>query len=569
MPVQHCTLPFGARSVPGGLRAVLAMLLAVVSLTSTGCMTGFREYISNGFKVGPNYQTPGAPVAGNWIDFRDRRIHNDPNVHWAWWRVFNDPILDNLVFTAYQQNLTLREAGFRIQEARARRAIAAGNLFPQFQELYGAYQRRQVSLETGIVAGGGGGGGGIPRAFDLWTTGGQFAWELDFWGRFRRALEAADAELDASIENYDDVLVILLGDVADAYVEVRTAEQRLEYARSNVRYQTGSLNIAKTKEEEGVASRLDVAQAVTNVAQTEAIIPQLEIQLRAAQNRLCVLMGIPPQDLTQLLAGRRGIPKTPVEVSIGIPADLLRRRPDVRRAEREVAAQSARIGIAETDLYPAFTITGNIFVQANQFSDLFRSSAVAGNVGPAFNWNILNYGRLRNAVRVEEARFMAEVTQYQQTVLNANREAENAIVTYLQSQDEARILREGVRAAIESRDLTNELYQGGRADFGRVFFAEYFLVLQQDALAQAEGRIASGLVNLYRALGGGWELRLEGLDPMIMPLPTEAPDVEGIPRPVPLPADEPVPAGPLPAPMEPQPVPARPLDVPPQPQPQP
>jgi len=549
-------------------RTLLALLLAVVSFSSSGCMTGFREYIHNGFKVGPNYQTPGAPVAENWIDFRDRRIHNDPNIHWAWWRVFNDPILDNLVHTAHQQNLSLREAGFRIQEARARRAIAVGNLFPQFQEAYGSYQRRQVSLETGIAAGGGGGGIGIPRAFDIWTLGGQMAWELDFWGRFRRAVEQADAELDASVENYDDVLVILLGDVADAYVDIRTAEQRLEFARSNVRYQTGSLNIARTKEEEGVASRLDVAQAVTNVAQTEAIIPQLEIQLRAAQNRLCVLMGIPPQDLNLLLSGRRGIPRTPLEVSIGVPADLLRRRPDIRRAEREVAAQSARIGIAESELYPAFTITGNIFVQANQFSDLFRSSAVGGNVGPGFNWNILNYGRLRNAVRVEEARFMAEVAQYQQTVLNANREAEDAIVTFLQAQDESRILREGVRAAIESRDLTNELYQGGRADFGRVFFAEYFLVLQQDALAQAEGRIASGLVNLYRALGGGWEIRLQPLPPMIMPLPTDVPQIEGVPRPEPLPmTDEPAPAGPLPAPAGPQPVPARPIDAPPQPQP--
>lgn len=554
MTAQHWNRTCVARLTAGLQRTLFAGLLTLLALGSSGCATGLREYVANGFKVGPNYLTPAAPVASEWIDFRDRRIHSDPMTHWAWWRVFNDPVLDNLVLTAHQQNISLREAGFRIQEARARRAIATGNLFPQFQELYGSYQRRQISLETGIAAGGGGGIGGIPRAFDIWTTGGQLAWELDFWGRFRRAIEAADAELDASVENYDDVLVILIGDVAEAYVDVRTAEQRLEYARSNVRYQTGSLNIAKTKEEEGVASRLDVAQAATNVAQTEAIIPQLEIQLRAAQNRLCVLMGIPPQDLSRLLSAHSGIPRAPADVAIGIPADLLRRRPDVRRAEREVAAQSARIGIVESDLYPAFTITGNIFVQANNFSDLFKGSAVAGNVGPAFNWNILNYGRIMNAVRVEEARFMQEVAQYQNTVLNANREVENAIVTFLQSQDEARILREGVAAAVESRDLTNELYAGGRADFGRVFFAEYFLVLQQDALAQAEGRIAAGLVDMYRALGGGWELRLQPLPAMEMPLDVP-PGVELVPRPEPLPeagppapvpADEPIPAAPIP-----------------------
>jgi outer membrane protein TolC len=244
-------------------------------------------------------------------------------------------------------------------------------------------------------------------------------------------------------------------------------------------------------------------------------------------------MGMPPQDLTRLLAGRSGIPRAPSEVAIGIPADLLRRRPDVRRSEREIAAQSARIGIVEADLYPAVTISGNIFVQANQFSHLFRGSAVGGNVGPSFNWNILNYGRIMNAVRVEEARFMQEVTQYQNTVLNANREVENAIVTFLQAQEEARILREGVTAALESRDLTNELYRAGRADFGRVFFAEYFLVLQQDALAQAEGRIAGGLVDMYRALGGGWELRLQPLPPMAMPTAPN-PGAGPPPEPVPL-----------------------------------
>jgi NodT family efflux transporter outer membrane factor (OMF) lipoprotein len=316
------------------------------------------------------------------------------------------------------------------------------------------------------------------------------------------------------------------------------------------------LELARTKLEEGAASKLDVSQAVTNVAQTEAIIPQLEIQLRSAQNRLCVLMGIPPQDLRQLLAGRRGIPRAPVDVAIGIPADLLRRRPDVRRSEREVAAQSARIGIVESDLYPAFTITGNIFVQANQFSHLFRSSAVAGNVGPSFNWNILNYGRIMNAVRVEEARFMQEVTQYQNTVLNANREVENAIVTFLQSQDEARILREGVAAAVEARDLTNDLYRGGRADFGRVFFAEYFLVQQQDALAQAEGRIARGLVDIYRALGGGWELRLQPLPPLGMPTapnPAAGPPPEPISLPQYLQLEN---GGSTPPPMPPVPLPA-------------
>jgi outer membrane protein TolC len=207
-------------------------------------------------------------------------------------------------------------------------------------------------------------------------------------------------------------------------------------------------------------------------------------------------------------------------VVLGIPADLVRRRPDVRRQERLVAQQSALIGVAESDLYPAFSITGQIFVRASQFDNLFLSNATGGNVGPNFSWNIFNYGRIRNLVAAEEARFMQQVSLYQQTVLDANREAEDAIIRFLQAQEQVRILRTGAAAAAQSRDLVNELYQGGQADFGRVFVAELFLVQQQDALAVSEGTVARSLVEINRALGGGWQIRLAG-----MPL-VELPPVE-------------------------------------------
>ena len=312
-----------------------------------------------------------------------------------------------------------------------------GELFPQSQQAFGSYTRTGVS-KNNINS--------PPTRFsDDWTTGAGLAWELDFWGRFRRAIEAADADLDVSIENYDDVLVLLLSEVAQNYVNLRTAEQRLQYAAKNVVIQSGSLILAELRYDNGngKAPRLDVTQAHSNLSQTEATIPPLEIARRQAANQLCILLGMPPGTLDQSLEDRavtaalqdmqsirditnladapavrqkieriqtirkkpaeRVIPTAPPQVAVGVPAELLRRRPDVRSAERQAAAQSARIGIATSDLYPHFSITGTIFFDANNFKDLFQGRSVAGAAGPSFQWNILNYGRLVNNIRVQDA----------------------------------------------------------------------------------------------------------------------------------------------------------------------
>lgn len=519
----------------------MAVLGALIGLSLTGCMTGLREYIHNGFKVGPNYYAPEAPVGNQWIDFADGRVRSEPDVPQLWWRAFNDPKLDELVFMAHNQNLSLREAGFRIAESQSLRAVAAGNLWPQQQVAYGSYSRQMLSLGAAITAGGGAGFPGISRYFSIWNLGTQFAWELDFWGRYRRAIEEADAQLDVSIENFDNVLNLLVSEVAAAYVEIRTLEQRVAYAEANIVSQTRSLDLAKIQLQGGIATKLDVTQAATNLGQTTSLVPDLQRQLQQAQNRLCVLLGIPPQNLDALLAGPKGIPHASSDVVVGIPADLLRRRADVRRAEREVAAQSARIGIAEAALYPAFTINGNIFIRSSQFASMFNSQAAGGNVGPSFSWNILNYGRIRNAVAAEEARFMQEVAQYQTVVLTANREAEDAIVAFLRAQEQAAALRTAVDAALESRNLVEELYLGGTTDFGRVFVAELVLTQQQDALAVAEGTIATSLVAVYRALGGGWQLRF-AIDEGVQPLMSEEIPVPQVP-PVP---DAPQPPGQIP-----------------------
>ena len=496
-------------------------LLAVLLLAMSAGCTSWREYVANGFKVGPNYCPPAAPVADQWIDAGDpaletSRVH-DP----AWWRTFHAPVLEELISLAYQQNLTLRVAGLRILEARAQRAIVAGDLFPQAQQVFGDYRRIAIS-ENGPS------GMAPNRFFSEWTLGATLAWELDFWGRFRRAIEAADANLDATVENYDDVLVLLLSDVAQSYTNVRIAEQRLAFAHQNVEIQRGSLRLAEERFREGATTRLDVTQGLSNVAQTEASIRPLESARRQAVNRLCILMGMPPHRLDPILAGSEGIPNAPPQVAVGIPADLLRRRPDVRRAEREVAAQSALIGVATSELYPHFTINGTMFLDATSFEDLFDGDSFGGNVGPSFTWNILNYGRLTNNIRVQESRFLQLAVQYQNTVLRANEEAENAIVGFLKAQQQVRLLAQSTEAARESVDLVSAQYREGAVDFNRVFSIQQLLTQQQDQLAVARGAVAQNLIQLYRALGGGWQIRLNR--PVGQTVAAAAPPVAGVPE---------------------------------------
>ena len=307
--------------------------------------------------------------------------------------MFNDPVLNNLVQVAYSQNLSLREAGVRVLEARAQRGVAAGNLFPQSQNINGSYARNMVSTRAANVP-------ALPffnRTFDNWAFSGDLLWEVDFWGRFRRAVEAADANLDASVENYDDVLVILLADVAATYTNIRTLQQRLEYARQNVEIQQGSLGIADTQFRNGAVTGVDVEQARLSLTTTQATVPSLEAALRQQNNLLCILLGEPPRDMLPEL-GAGGIPMAPAEVALGIPCELLRRRPDVRRAERQVATQSAQIGVAVSDLYPHFTLRGSLGYQSQSLSRLFVPSASTGLISPGFSWDVLNYGRIKNNI---------------------------------------------------------------------------------------------------------------------------------------------------------------------------
>ena len=498
-------------------------VLVVAVLLNSGCIaTGPREWINNGFKVGPNYGRPPAPVAKEWIQANDPEVRKQHQQDW--WEVFKDPTLNSLISTAYDQNPTLRIAGTRVLEARAQQTIAVGNIFPQIQQATGTYSRVGISrnvpnnpsLISGLVKNLGIKPSESPlrNFYSDWTNGFNMSWELDLWGRLRRNIELTNAGLDASVEDYDAVLVTLLADVATNYVQYRIAQMRIRIARYNVRIQEGVLVLAQEKFRVGTATRLDVEQAKTVLEQTRSTIPALQIVLGQANDTLCTLLGIPPHDLETKIGpgpelGSYPMPNTPAWVAAGIPADLLRRRPDVRGAERQVAAQSAQIGVAEADLYPTIFINGTIGYEATDLTKLFAMRSFLGSITPSFRWNILNYGRILNNVRLQEARTQELIATYQNQVLTAGREVQIPLRGFLRSREQAEDLDRSVKAASEATQLGVRQYSTGTIDFNRVFNLLTTQVQQQEQLAIAAGNIALNLINVYRALGGGWELRYQ------------------------------------------------------------
>ena len=476
-------------------------LCIALAMCCCGCTT-LSEYVHNGFKVGPNYGTPDAPVASNWIDASDKRVRTASDDLSKWWTVFNDPVLNDLVCDAYTQNLTLKEAGYRVLQARAQLGISIGEIFPQAQAMTGDFLRQASSGATG----------GAQRFSNRWDYGFTLAWELDFWGRFRRGIESNRANLQASVADYDDVLVTLLSDVASAYVQYRTTEERIKYVTQNIDVQTKVLEITKAKLDVGKATKIDLDQAESTLYATQAGIHELKITLRTANNQLCILLGMPPEQLQGKL-GKAPIPLAPVDVAVGIPADLLRRRPDVRRAERLAAAQCAQVGVAVSDFYPHISIDGTLDYQATRFKDLFGGQALSGSIGPSFRWDILQYGRLLNNVRLQDAHFLQLVEAYKQSVLTANQEAENGLVTFLEAQERYKWQKKSVDAGKAALDTVREQWKSGVVDFTRVAQLLQNQVVLEDTLAQVQGEIATGLISVYKGLGGGWEIRMTGCTP--------------------------------------------------------
>jgi NodT family efflux transporter outer membrane factor (OMF) lipoprotein len=452
--------------------------------------------------VGPNYKTPQSSVAPAYLPAPGVAEGPLNAADAYWWKIFQDPVLDGLVESAYQNNLTLQLAGARVLQARAQLNQSIGNLFPQQQGISGA-----VTYDRS----------GVPVTVNRYDDNLLFSatWEIDVWGKIRRSIEADRAAYLNTVASYDDVLVTVISDVASSYVNIRTAEERLRVAARNVEIQKESLRVASVQFKYGETSELDVRQAETLLAQTQAQIPALQNTMRQAENGLAVLLGITPYEVSARLGGEGAIPSAPAEAAIGIPKDLLRRRPDVRAAGLAAASQSALIGVAVANMYPSFSLAGAFGVSSttlglSSLADMFKWQNRVAQWGASFFFPIFNYGRLVNQVRVQDAVFQQAVLNYQNTVLVAQQEVEDGLSAFATSRDALASLETAAGAAARSTQLSILQYKAGEVDYTTVVTSEQSQLSIEDSVASTKGNLALGLIAVYRALGGGWEIREGG-----------------------------------------------------------
>jgi NodT family efflux transporter outer membrane factor (OMF) lipoprotein len=460
---------------------------------------------AGGCAVGPNYQKPAVSAPAHWGEpLAGGETNHDASVA-DWWKNFHDPELDSLISRAAQSNLDLKIAQSRVREARAEYGIAVGNLLPTV-DASGSYARQRESQNQPLVGPGDHLPPGIPFENNFYQSGFDASWEIDVFGGTRRAVESAKAQVAAAEFGQRDVLITLLGEVARNYVEARGYQRRLEIARDNIRAQEQSLAITQNRFTNGLTSDLDVQQAATLLATTRANVPTLETALQASIHRLGVLLGQPPEALQTELSSVAPIPTAPPAVPVGLPSELLLRRPDVAQAERQLAAATANIGVAKADLFPKFYLTGVAGFESVSASDWFDGGSRFWSAGPTVQWNIFDAGRIRANIKIQNARQEQALAKYEQTALSAFEDVENALVAYAKEQVRRRSLEDAVKSSQESLRLANQLYANGLSNFINVLDAERSLYQAQDALVQSERTVSTDLISLYKSLGGGWEV---------------------------------------------------------------
>ena len=471
--------PAALRSGAGSLAAGVTLL---GSLLLSACTT-----------LGPDYVQPSEGAVANWQggSLEQTRARASVTRLDEWWTQLGDPVLDALVQEALHNNHNVRTAGLRILEARAQLGIADASRYPQLQQLSGN------ALQTGQVR------DGPDPHFISYGLGANLGWEIDFWGKFQRSIEAADASYFATLAQYDDIQILMAAQVASLYVNIRTLESRLQISRDNARLQARSLEITEKLFKSGNSDELDVQQAKTQYLSTLSGIPTLEASLRQGQNALSTLLARAPGPLPEMKAGTGRIPHATLALAAELPADLVRRRPDVRSAERLMAAQSALIGVSEAELYPSLTLLGSVGLSASSLSS--SATTLDWGVGPSFKWNLFDHGLLSNAVLVQDARFQQLKENYQNTLLGAAREIDDAAIGFAKNEEQITLLEQTEQAARRSLDIANIRYREGMADFQRVLDSQRALFSQQERLVSSRGSVMLSLISLYKAMGGGWQ----------------------------------------------------------------
>ncbi|MFO7817918.1 MAG: efflux transporter outer membrane subunit [Thermodesulfobacteriota bacterium] len=472
-----------------GAGKYILLAFVALSLSLCGCVT-----------VGPDYTRPEMNASSNWNSKLENGLENaavDQKNIAEWWKKLNDPVLTKLVRQAVNGNLDMAMARATLQEARARRGLAEAGQFPTL-DAKGSITKGKASKDTGSPV--------TSNTHELYNAGFDAGWELDIFGGVRRAVEAAQADLEAQRENLRDVLVSLCAEVALNYVEIRTYQSRLDIARKNIRIQKRTRDISKSLHEAGLGTALEVQQASYNLSSTRSRIPYLQAGLQAAKNRLAVLTGQKPGALEKMLFKHKPIPTINSKVAVGVPAETLRRRPDVRRAERKLAAQTARIGEAKSDLFPKFRLLGSVGLETIEHeSNFFHSDYSFWSIGPSVSWNVFDAGAIRRNIEIQSARQQQQLINYEKTVLSALEETENALTNFAREQERKRELTDAVHSARKAENMANENYKAGLVDFINVLSTQRAVLNYEEELALSKGALTSNLISLYKALGGGWQ----------------------------------------------------------------
>lgn len=446
--------------------------------------------------VGPDYREPQIQTPDAWSESIAAEVAQDQDASLqTWWTIFNDPVLDDLIERARQANLDLKIAVTRIDAARFALAAARGGRQPVVAGNANASIEHPSDSESEP---------GADNNIESYQLGLGASWEIDVFGRVRRHIEAAGARYQASVEDYRDVMVSLYADVALAYIDIRTAQQRIADVGANAASMRSSLELAEALEKSGLASQLDVLQARANLEYTQALIPLLQIVLEKSVNRLAVLLGQEAGSLQAEFAETQPLPAVGAVLGIGVPASVLRQRPDIRRGERLLAEQSAQVGIATAAMYPSFSLAGFFGLQSNSLSGLFKDSALSWGLQSPVQWDLFNGGILRSNVDYQDAILQQRLLQYRQDILKAIEEVENAIASFNFNRIRGEHLESATDALAGAVDLVLVQYRTGLTDFNNVLTTQRDLVSFQDQLTATRSNAEAALVGLYRALGGGW-----------------------------------------------------------------